>query len=394
MVNSKDIFGYEYKKRSKVHRNRIVPNDPSNIFDFSFSKSKDNEKVFYGEEDPGIIKIKKRRVVNFDDLFNNNIESGSDAFSSDNVPYNVINEDKAVLTTKGKTNVKYVNFDDFLTFNNKNQHKRENKKLLKQEKDIPTGDKSVKDKENGIKVDDSRVETKNTLESLPKDSCKIDCIIIEPKPKTKDEIKEPQNIKSGRDVCSNVKVRNNKCRIANIHKELNEGSDINELLLRIVDRIPKNKYTDRLKEALNEKSNLIQEENIEFEIKRIEDKIKDIEVSKGRWTSIKEELLNDNKLIEDHKIPVDDKLIDACDPVFENIDVTNAKDSNLVALENTNFEIIDKLDKIIFLKDSIKTYVDNISNKINEIEKKIFNLTEVEDKVDTMILLKAITKYK
>jgi hypothetical protein len=320
MINEKNMFTYTIRKMGMQKENNIVPNDPSNIFEFT---------------------NKKRKMINFDDLLGVVKKENIKKEFKDSKKESIKNSKKDNIKNSKKDNkkgsikkeIKPINFND----NNRTEKINTNKKFEK----INTNEKfenlNINEKFENLNINEKaeKINTKSKAEKINIKKADIE---------KEDKIEKPFSKEA-------VKIENISSILLSFCRENND------------------EYSNKLHDLLIKESSLFNNDPCEVEIREIEKKIEESDRELDKWIKMKNTVLDENVI----NVP------------------------NIVRREG-NTEVIkeeedDKLSKLVFLKDKMKSYLRNISERLNEIEQKIFNMTAHDNEMDPLILLKALTRY-
>ncbi|KAF9764008.1 hypothetical protein NGRA_0907 [Nosema granulosis] len=176
---------------------------------------------------------------------------------------------------------------------------------------------------------------------------------------------------------------------ARVLSTLNDQSTINDLIKSYVvekQKRSKSLYLENLKDKLFIDNVTIEDIDLEKEVTNLDLQIEEINKQDQLWKEIKENVSKENSFSTT-------SLEDLCNRYKKciNKDFRTQLDEEILKVDR---KIKEKLARLEFLKDSVSLNIKNIKTKVDEEEKKIFNLTENGSDLDTMVLLKAITRSK
>lgn len=323
MINGKNMFTFQIRKlRSQKEFNSIIPDDPSNIFEYTG---------------------KKRKIVNFDNIF---VKGKQKTKPVKNVEFNnkVIQTNKLLFTKNIKKsnginkNVKKIDFDNALLQSSSkcrteiSKENLSNKKLTKNGKMQPV---TFVLPSTSTFVEHS-IEVVNVNKKEKESQFKSEL----PMPIIKDDTMYPLTI--------------------------GDCTTVTDVIL-LFTKTEKSNYSTKLKDLLVSNKNMFNS-ICEDELKDLENKIEQVDIQKDKWYRVKSKVIKEN-------------FIDLS--VYTKESFTE---------ENLFLEDFD-MTTIGFIKNNMKNYLVNLTERLNEIEEKIFSLTKNEQRLDPIILLNALTKY-
>ncbi|WUR03581.1 uncharacterized protein VNE69_05170 [Vairimorpha necatrix] len=370
MINNKNMFTYKIRKVG-IHKDmeNIVPVDPSNIFEFT---------------------SKKRKMINFDEFISGHkskINNKKNEHNKNNIGLNIKNTGLNIknnglnIIKRNSTNSELdiikiskpkskLDKSTRSTKSLKTEKSSKLDKLTKLTKSLnftksPKLDKSIK-VDKLIKLDNNKYE----LNLKPKKINKLDFTNTKlDKIKTIRQNSSKQNTNK---LCidnldESIPINDNKPVKDKPFLALKDCQNVNDLILYFTLR-DDSEYSKKLANILKENKTLFVD-TYEEEIKKIETEIERVDTQRDKWCRMKEKVLKEN---------------------VYNIPTYNKEEEKEEQKEEEEYE---EMNKIKFIKDNMKTYLCNLTERINEAEKKIFNLTANDREMDPLILLNALTKY-
>lgn len=341
-------MGHKGISRSK-QTHKIVPNEPSNIFEISMMQ-RGNKPV---------------RVVDFNELIVNSPIKQIDGIKrlKKSSKRNFIDFDG--LFTKKKEEIK------FDIFKSKVVGKAKDKDPGKQKVTIG---KSTKVKFENIKEVQKTIEKDKSIEDKSEPN--------------KDTLPIPNT--TTKVVKTNPIVH--RTFSARVLASLNEHSTITDLIKNYViekQKRSKSPYLEDLRDKLVNGNVQIEDINLEKEVVHLEGEIEEISKQDTLWKEIKANVFKKNTTY--------DLVLEDLNERFKksvNINKEDFKKQFEREKEKIDKKLTEHLAKINFLRESVSLNIKNIKSKVEEDEKKIFNLTDNGTEFDTMVLLKAITRSR
>lgn len=335
MQRSKNMFTYKIRRVQDQRESNIIPNDPSNIFEF---------------------KSKKRKNIDFDiiispskkDIKNTNFEN--DVFKKLTKPIKRI---KTRELNKISTNFLYEQH------RNKNFQKSFDISFIKP-KILQNEEKNLKKNNYNQKNSKKLVQKNKNLNVVKVDFDNL----LKHKSNVYEEI-----LNSSKE---NVEVyKSNKKEFIDTKRKtfenLIEINNISDVLMLFCNENLKNSYAKKLKEELQKNYENFFDMNKNNE--QTKAKITEINEEFYKWDKIKESLIYKNTC----------KVIDF--KVHNNFE------------EDLKIEYL-SLDNLKFIESGINVFLSNLTKRIDEIDKQMFDLNKEETGLDSMILLQGFIKFK
>lgn len=361
----------KFKGNLKTKRTqKITSKEPTNIFDFNRpSKVIDFNKLI---KITPTLPSKPLKVIDFNKMIL--IQTKSNSLEINEIK----NPIKNPVKRKKMMKVKFVNFDEMILKEKPKEEdvvKENDVKDVKDIKDVKDG-KDIKD----VKVEDvKKMEFKQEIQALPTQTISSQPIPIKPLP-TQAISSQPlptQPLKSSQPIpIKPTPLVNHRNFVNRVLSSLENGSTITDLIkiyIKEKKKTSKSLYLHNLGEKIDNNLILIEDIDLNKEIERLDKQIENIEIQDKLWKKIREVSFRDNTF-------------------YIKNNENNQNYDQKINKEEIDLKIKEKINKLKFIKESLNLNIKKVKSKVQEEEEKIFKLTENETKLDTMVLLKAITR--
>nr|AHW68356.1 hypothetical protein NP_c11 [Nosema pernyi] len=344
----------KFKGNLKAKRTqKITSKEPTNIFDFNRpSRVIDFNKLIKTTPTPS---SKPPKVIDFNKMIQTQTKSNSLE----------INETKNPVKRKKTMKVKFVNFDEMI-FKEKNNDEGVLKESVNE----------FKIKEDVLKVNiKENIKDVKKVEDNPKSSQPLH-LPISSQPLHLPISSQPLHLPVSSQPLPLINPVNHKNFVNRVLSSLEEGSTITDLIkiyIKEKKKTSKSLYLHNLGEKIDNNFILIEDIDLNKEIERLDKQIENMEIQDKLWKKIREASFRDNTF-------------------YIKNNENNKNYDKKINKQEIDLKIKEKINKLQFIKESLNLNIKKIKSKVQEEEEKIFKLTENESKLDTMVLLKAITR--